>query len=473
MKHYSVLGLLLVGLLFVPTSQAVADPVGGLRVVVTEAPAAPGPQIVELRFIVSPNDPDQDVGSFDYQVNVEAGSGWVNLGATTLQDDFVAGDGLQTFIIKFNGSPFTGMFNITADDTSGPIDSCIVTVDLSVKGDYDACGDLDTTFEELFCVPRSPDNSAGYNVKKRVTVESTSHLLEGGSGAPGYGGINLGGDTQAMQAHFSIKASVDGLRSDARLLFGTVDSPVSTEQAGNFVNTGAWEGGVSVRMLEIDNDWKVWIYEHTPTGRVTRFTDTFSAGLSTNTETAGFFTVDPYAGIVRLELGDESGAVALSAMTSLGSSPFRSWWVSTPNFDDIFSWQESKTRFGRSGTFGCLNTLPAGQGGGLIEPGAAGDSLDGFGGQGGVGGNPMFPGVDVEAQADALEMDVEIFAWLLAAAAIVGLSLLGYSFARLPGAGIGVLLGTALATAFNLLALWIVVILFLAAVAIIALGRRA
>lgn len=117
-------------------------PPAGLSAVVVEADTTTDPGdsgTVELRWPVSSDDPDQEQGSYAYEVYAD--------GVDTGDDSTTGfdGDGLRFHSIEFIGNAPGKIFafNIKARNTTSGIQSefsCTVNVDTSVLGDSDSCG---------------------------------------------------------------------------------------------------------------------------------------------------------------------------------------------------------------------------------------------------------------------------------------------------------------------------------------------
>lgn len=120
------------------------EPVPGLSATVVEAwDAADGPSAeahIELVWLLSPTDPDQDVGDYAYDLYLDGIS--IGTDSTTPAD----GDGLRFNLVIEGGTldPGTSSLWIVARDTitgDESIASCSVSVDASVLNDFDTCGE--------------------------------------------------------------------------------------------------------------------------------------------------------------------------------------------------------------------------------------------------------------------------------------------------------------------------------------------
>lgn len=115
----------------------VPDVPAGLRGEVIKGGGPSSTGFVDLAWLLSEDDPDQDVGSFDYQVLLD---GVVIDTDTVDEDDF---DGVRSYRYFFTGSSSFGVANFTVNAVSGIFESdesCEINLDLDDVGDQDSCG---------------------------------------------------------------------------------------------------------------------------------------------------------------------------------------------------------------------------------------------------------------------------------------------------------------------------------------------
>lgn len=458
--------------ILIPSVSAVATPVPGVQAIVV---TGGDPSEVEIKWLVSIDDPDQDVGSYLYNVTIDSGSGWVNLGDATTLNDYAAGGGFQSARVGFAGSSPTVTWNVTVDDGTGPVDSCTVTIDTAVTGDYDLCSTLDFTWTQIHCLGRTGEESTGFDTEANIEFDAADSELNFKVPAftrnPAYGGKTLGGDTGIYEFEFNIRAGAESGQSRVYGLFSSVNNPVIDGGQGDLQTTGPFRDGISFRLTEQSSSWDLVLYEHSG-GTRTPLLSTSISTVDPNTATDGLFTVNQYAGIIQFTLGAETYAVPESELTgTLPTNLYQFWLAAT---DGPTSFLLPNTYFSRDNNSLCFNTLDAAFGGGNADfTTGGGQPLEDFGGQGGLGGTPQFPGIDVQQfQSDFGLSQIEV-AGLFAAVLLVFVAFFGFVLAGTIGAGIGVLVGIAIAGIFNLLPLWILVLVVLLATTTIVVGRRA
>lgn len=450
----------------VPVVEAAPEAVPGFRAAVVSNDAST--QLVEMRLRVASDDPNQDVGGYQYNLSIDSGGGFVDFGNISgLALTFEAGDGFQTALVPFSGAAGEYGFRIITWDGVDETTGCEVNVDSGIQDDYDACGDMVPTWLEAFCLPESGDD-LGFNYQQRVQRSGDYVKLTGGSSSskPAAGGVNLGGDTAAVRVDFTIRAASDALTAEGDLFFSEVDAAASATSLGDAASTGGFASGWGVNIEESGDDFEVVLFRQTSNGRITFFEDTFSAGVFANTDNQGYFALDPWASTITLAIEDE--VVVKSPKLETGARPgtlFVSWMTETRAFGAYYVLTVDEGL--------CLSTLDEDHLGGLNSLGAGGSGgLEDFEGQGGVSGPPQWPGLNVTSQAEALGMEDVVLAWVLAAMAVFALGLAGFFMAGVVGAGVGLLLGVLMAVALNLMPLWLVVLIFLAAAASIVLLKR-
>lgn len=465
-----LLALLVISTLtgFAPYAEAAATAVPGVQTVVT---TAGNPATVDLKWLLSPDDPDQDVGSYTYNITYNAGGGWINAGDASAFSGYDAGDGFQEAPVEFVGATTSITWNVTVDDGTGPVDSCTVTVDTANLGEYDLCGTLDFTWNQFHCLSRTGEESSGFDTEARLqyTAASDAIRFKPSGGEDAHGGKTLGGDTGSYEFEFNIQAGAEGGSSRVYGLFSSVNNPVVDGGQGDLQTTGPFRDGVSFRLTESGSTWDLVIYEHNSGSRIQLLSTTIN--IDPNTATDGLFTVNQYAGIVQFTLGTETYAVTESQFTGTMPTNLYQFWLAA--VVGPVSFIAPNTDFNRDGDNLCFNTLDSQFGGGQADfTTGGGQPIEDFGGEGGLGGDPMFPGLDVQQYKDSFGLTTLEIAGLFAAILIMGLAWIGWMLAQSTGTGLGALVGVVVAALFNLIALWIIVLLVLLATAVIVLGGR-
>lgn len=114
----------------------VPDPPTGVAGDVAKTGSASTTGRVDLEWTLSPDDPDQDVGSYDYHIYVN--------GSFYATDTVTAADGggVRTGAFYFTGSPTFGdrVITIVADNGVDSDPSCSITLDVDDLGAADTCG---------------------------------------------------------------------------------------------------------------------------------------------------------------------------------------------------------------------------------------------------------------------------------------------------------------------------------------------
>jgi hypothetical protein len=450
--------------------EAAASAVPGVRASVVNAG---DPAFVELRWALSPNDPNPDTGAFTYNVTIDGGTGWGNFGDQSGESSYVAGGGFQSVLLEFFGGTFTGTFNITADDGSGAVDSCTVTINTATQWDYDSCGSLSTTWQGLHCLPRDPEPSPfGFNFIQHVQAAGVEELrflnFNPFSGAKPLAGLALAGDSAAITFHFEVR--IDDLAGKTNVILSEVDAvPSAASAPTTTVQTGA---GATALIIELDHRGSDTNF------RLLRSTDgtlfeivNQDIAVNPGSSNAGWLRSDPYAGVIQAHFGGETFTVpdTIASVTGSSPGPLYSLWIrgATP---------QNPAWYDRSGTTAtsslCLTTLPSSQGGSTGVVGEGVDSLPGFEGEGGRIGAPSFPGLNMTQAAEAVNMDVEAWALVVAGILLLALVLGGFALARVPGAAAGAVAWLPLAGLLSLVPLWVIVVVFLLAVTGVVLGFR-
>lgn len=456
MKKALCLSLLFVCLLAgVPGVQAAAQPVPGVSAFVTQSG---DPAFVFIRFYISPDDPNQDTGDYTYNITLDAGAGWVDLGEVT-----DINDGIGSELLQFTGATFTGTFNVTANDGTGPVDSCTVTIDTSVQDDHDTCGDMDpdNTFAEYFCLDTQTSVS-GFNYQRHLDVSGGEIVLDAtftsGLDRIAIGALNLGGDVEQIRLDTYMRFASDFLIGEARVFLSTVDVDVGSTAFGDGRTTGVFDEGFDFEFQENGNSIGLVIYRHIGGSRTQLFSDSSFLGSGANSNQGVILTIHPDSGSIYAQVG--TSTTSILETSELGA--FHSLWV-------MEGWDEpgSKSTWG-GGTDFCLQTdqnNPA-------TPGLGGTTgLEGFDGEGGFGGDPAFPGVSVD-EDNPLGVSQTAFALILAALLIGGAALLGFAWSGGLGASVAGVLGAAVSAILNLIPYWFIVVVFLIAVVSVVLLRR-
>jgi hypothetical protein len=447
--------------------EAAASAVAGVRASVI---GTGEPQFVELRFPFSVNDPNQATGDFIYNVTVNAGGGWANVGELSIGDQ---GNGLRTTVFDISGGPSTVTFNITADDGSGMVDSaCTVTVNTANQYDYDSCGSMSTTWQGLHCLPRDPEPSPfGFNYIQHVQARSPELRFWNEnpfSSAKPLAGLALPGDSAAITIHFEVRLS--GSIAKSNVILSEVDTvPSAASAPTTTVQTGA---GATALIIELDHRGSDTNF------RLLRSTDgtlleivNQDIAVDPGSSNAGWLRSDPYAGVIQAHFGGETFTVPDTIGSVTGSSPgaFHSMWIRVPT-------PQLESYYDRSGTNAtsslCLTTLSSSLGGSTGVVGEGVDSLPGFEGEGGRIGAPSFPGLNMTQAAEAVNMDVDAWALVVAGILLLALVLGGFALARVPGAAAGAVAWLPLAGLLSLVPLWVIVVVFLLAVTGVVLGFR-
>lgn len=425
-----------------------------------------GDCLPELRFPLSANDPNQDDGDWQYNVSIDAGSGFVDLGAST-QYTFSSSfeDGFHTFIVTgLGGSSCNGeiSWKITAWDGSNATDSCTVEIDHDEQDSYDACGNLDTVFEESFCLPTSGPSGLNYNQGVGVT---NGNLRFASFTTFDSGALNLGGDTAAIQFTYSLDASAEAISSHMTFYVSEVQSAVSATQ-DPARNGAALGSGFGFEFVEQGDDWRLAVFRQNPSGGKQVFhVETLSDGINANIKSSGLIRIDPWAQMMRITLGNELINLPIWTLTS-PPTDFAQWWVYQS--DNPLA----ETFVARDSPQICFSTTSSDQFGGQNEIGTISiDGAESFEGEGGFGGEPQYPGMNITEQADALEIEPRHLGWLLAGMLFMLLGLGGFFLAGSVGSFVGVMLAILASVFLNLIPLWLVVILFLLAAGAIVLFR--
>lgn len=464
-----LVAFLLFATLFVaPAAAATPDAPGGLRVVVTLVTATPT-QVVELRYPVSANDPNQDTGSFQYNVTVDT----VDQGSTASLDNFEAGGGYQIFTLTFFGAPASYDFEVHGYDapTEGT-DSCTVTVDTTDLGNYDACGDMVTDFSEvLYCAPAYPSPEIGFHYTYGVQLstvtggEETELRFSESFNRPAYAALELPGDGSSYQFTVDIREASEGASGKDIFFFGTEDLPVGASTAGNGLTTGAFAEGLSFQLTENGNEWDMSIKWHRNGVRNTIALDTFNVNptpAAGNSPTLTI-TLDQWTGVATMTLDSESFTASLNSTIDEHLGNFNTFWIEH---------RAGYSYMVRDGSSLCLYKAAANQGGGTGLIGEPGQSLENFDGQGGFGGDPEFPGIDVQGTADGLGIDTKFMGYILAGILIMALAILGFLTGGTTGAGVGSALAVIGTTILNLTPYWLLILILLLSISIVALNFK-
>lgn len=465
--HVAILALLVfssIGVL--PGVAAAATTVPGVQAIVTEGG---DPATIELKWRVSVDDPDQVDGSYTYNVTIDNGTGWVNLGASSGLSGFDSGAGFQSVEVGLTGSTTSNDFNVTVDDGTGPVSSCQVTVDSGVAGDYDLCGTLDVTWNQVHCLDRTGSENTGFDTEKRIYFNAADDELEFRNNlvGPAYGGKALGGDTGSYGFDFSLRAATDGASSRVVGMFSSVNNPVIEGAAGNFKTTGTFSDGVSFTIDESGSEWDLTLYSHVSGARTPILAVTLT-GTDPNDYGDGRFSVNAYSGIVSFSLGSEEYAFSEAQISGGLSDSLRSFWLGGSGITFLTN---PSTFVSREANSLCFNTLSAEFGGGSADFIPQGQPIETFPGAGGAGGDPLFPGLDVETFSDTFEVGQELFALALMGLLLMVAVLLGFLAAGPGGAVLGALCSVVLGAFLNLIPYWFIVVAFLLAITFIILGR--
>lgn len=454
---------------FSPVALAAPEQVDGLNALVTYEDASPE-QHIQLRWPLVAS--DNGTGP-DYNVTV----GGVDVGdLDTVRDGFFGTVEVQIF-----GAAASTTFEVHAWDgvDEGTI-SCTATVNTGTLYDFDECGDMSRTYQEEHCfTPDSADNF-GFTETYRVHEFSGDRVqFQSQNEESAWAGLNLGGDSKEYEFVFEIESGTEGSSTKALMFFSEVGVQVTSTSAGNvkttvpsgytIPNTGAFRNGLGASLIETGDDYTLRLFTNTNGGTTIHATELLTDGILANTATTGYLRVSEYAGIMEFSLGNEY--VAVSTQDTGSHDNLQSFWLAeygTGFFNTAYH------RHTTDETSGCLNTLPATQGGAVIEPGApsTGQGLEDFEGEGGFGGQPEFPGLDVVSISTGLGMDARIMGYILASVLVMALGVLGFLAAGGIGAGAGAILAVLGGFVLNLVPGWFIIVLLTMSVGVVVLTYR-
>lgn len=442
-----------------------SEPLGVRAVVIQSACGVGLEQDIEVMFTFSANDTDQDLGDFQYNVTVDG----VDQGDVTGKDDYEEGGGRGIFKITFIGSCASYDIDVHVWDSPHEGDSsCQVTVDTSELGSADSCGDLITDFSrEVYCAPAYPSEEIGFHWTQGVTIQSsgaelgfTETFLN-----PAFAALNLPGDGASYQFTTDIRASSDGGSSKDYFFFGTKDFEVGASSAGNGLDTGSFANGISFQLTESGSSWDMAIKHHDDGVRYSIALDTFNSDPTPGVGNSPTLTVtiDQWTGLATMTLASESFTASLNATIGEHLGNFHSFWIEH---------RAGTSYMVRDGTSLCLYSALESQGGGSGEIGEPSQSLENFDGQGGFGGDPEFPGIDVQSTANSLGIESLYMGYILGGILVMAVSIIGYLTAKGIGAGAGAALAVIGTTILNLTPAWLLVLILLLSVTIVVLNVK-
>lgn len=473
----SLVGLAMALILPMPASAVPPDPPAGLAVIVLDIPG-PGNDAVFVRFQLSPTDPDQDVGSFDYNLFYDDG--------VTSGSEALTGGNPNVGILRKGGGYWTASvlipsalvdpatFNVQADDGVDTSLSCGATIDPDTLGEYDACDSMVLAWQDLACLPTGTDEP-GFDWYTRYKTKSdvfhTGAALDN-RGKTAAGGIDLAGDAQSIRLDFKTRSFQDGESSLFRFMLSQVPVQASAVTGANYIDRGAFGYGYSLLVEEEGNDYRVKIKYHPGDGQgtVQLFEALAATGVTANEWTAGYVYLDAHTNALGIGIGPNEYVVGLEPDLTAEPDLFSVWVVNYAR-DQLFGAAVSQHEHERS-TF-CLSTLPLNQGGTSTIPGFASEfRLEDFSGSGGRVGDPTFPGMDIGQLSEQVGIGETALGWLLAFVLIASSLIAGMLLGGPIAAGAGSTLAMAASVYLGLMPLWLIVLVFLACMVIIVFLRR-
>lgn len=470
--------LLLVCVSVVPFVSAAPSTVDGLSGVVTAASGSE--QTIWLKFPLD----DNDGGTYEYNITVDAGIP-VDIGDTGTDRASYSGFGLAP--VEFFGAPTTYTFTVHSwDGATEGTPSCGITLDVSVIGAQDKCGVMDPTYANEFCTSLTEDKFGfAHTERVDVTSDGSSHddqlrFWASGSQAA-YGGINLGQDTADLSWAFEVESNNDGGSSKILFFFSEVPTEVSKTSAGDgatavasgfgIPHRGAYATGFGAALKEDGADYQIKMFYNTGGATTILFEDTWSAGIDANSRTEGTVTVSPYRDLFLLELGTESYAVSISQQAR-DPAPFYSFWVNEYGggiFTLAVSFHAADGTNGEVGTNGCISSIDSALGGAGNAIGAPSNiqPVETFEGEGGYITDPSVPFVDVNTMAEGWGIAPVFLAWMFSVIITAILSVGGWLLADKDASGaiVGAVVSVPVAALMGLNPLWLIVLIFLMAVA--------
>lgn len=457
--------------LIIPNVSALDAGPAGLRANIVFS--AGSTQEMEIRFPVIADDPDQEAGSYQYNVSVDQGSGFTDLGAVSALKNYAAWGGHQTGTVQFGGATASTIVRVHAYDsgsnTESPV-SCTVTVDTANLYEYDSCGSMTTAFTvNPWCADRSPASTDGFDWRHRLSVSFPPNffVFTAGNDDPGYAAKQVPSDSNNWRFDFKLRASADGGVSTDSILFSFVDTPPSQASTGNGNTNGAFTEGLRLRLVEEGSTWTATVFHHNGGTLDSIIQGTFNT--NPNTPTAGYFLMDHNAQVVTASLGSETLTASIPTFIGGNLTNMEGLWLKHSGG------VRTQTQYSRveGETSMCLYTTSEALGGStatFAEP--ENQALEDFSGQGGFGGAPQFPGVDVQGTADAWGMDAKFMGYALAAVLIAALAILGFFVGGIVGAVFGTSAGTVATAVLNLVPYWVLILILLLSVTIVVLSFR-
>lgn len=465
------LAILLFTVTVVPVASAIPATVTGLNAIVMDSGAT---QQVRFKFPVAET-------GVQYNLTLDAGSP-VDQGNVTQFNDYIESGGYVSFTVLIGGPTDSYDAWVHGFDgvDEGP-DSCIVTFNTSFEHTYDSCGSMQLAYSNQFCLDATIENF-GFGDYERVTANSdeTGLRFRAIAGASAWGGINLGGDTTEQRFNYSISANSDAAKSKILFFWSEVGVDVSHISVAdgestilsdfNFPNEGAFSDGFGIIFIEDGADYEYKSYYNTGGSTFIVDEQQWSQGIDSETPTYGGFTISTVTDTFNATLGGESATYSLTQELRAPNN-FNSLWIM--EIGASFTFLGATSNHLTDQDSGCVKTIDANLGGGTALVGDPGtQTLEDFEGQGGLGGSPEFPGVDVETTATAWGMESIFFSYILAGILFMAFCIAGWFLGGGPGVLVGGGLSIMTATFLNLIPYWMLILVLLLAVTIVVQSFR-